>query len=133
MHFTSSIIRLPNYILSLDLSLQQLWYYFPNCVYSNPPCQLSLWEETGAPGENSRLSTERWLTLFTSVRNENQTHELRGERRALPKPTTDLCSFMYTVFTNYLPSLGREGLNEMYDDVRKQLELEKKLRKVRGN
>jgi hypothetical protein len=38
---------------------------------------------------------------------------------------------MYTVFTNYLPSLGREGLNEMYDDVRKQLELEKKLRKVR--
>ena len=45
--------------------------------------------------------------------------------------TQDLCSFMYTVFTNYLPSLGREGLNEMYDDVRKQLELEKKLRKVR--
>jgi hypothetical protein len=38
---------------------------------------------------------------------------------------------MYTEFTNYLPSLGREGLNEMYDDVRKQLELEKKLRKVR--
>jgi hypothetical protein len=50
---------------------------------------------------------------------------------ALSKHTTDLCSFMYTVFTNYLPSLGREGLNEMYDDVRKQLELEKKLRKVR--
>jgi hypothetical protein len=50
---------------------------------------------------------------------------------ALSKPPTDLCSFMYTVFTNYLPSLGREGLNEMYDDVRKQLELEKKLRKVR--
>jgi hypothetical protein len=50
---------------------------------------------------------------------------------ALSKPPTDLCSFMYTEFTNYLPSLGREGLNEMYDDVRKQLELEKKLRKVR--
>jgi hypothetical protein len=25
----------------------------------NPPCQLSLWEETGAPGENPRLSAER--------------------------------------------------------------------------
>jgi hypothetical protein len=50
---------------------------------------------------------------------------------APPKPPTYLCSVMYTVFTNYLPSLGREGLNEMYDDVRKQLELEKKLRKVR--
>jgi hypothetical protein len=25
----------------------------------NLPCQLSLWEETGAPGENTRLSVER--------------------------------------------------------------------------
>jgi hypothetical protein len=25
--------------------------YFLNCVYPNPHCQLSLWEETGAPGE----------------------------------------------------------------------------------
>jgi hypothetical protein len=33
--------------------------YFLNCVYPNPPCQLSLWEETGAPGENPRLSAER--------------------------------------------------------------------------
>ena len=41
------------------LSLQQLRYYFPNRVYPNPPCQLSLWEETGAPGENPRLSAER--------------------------------------------------------------------------
>ena len=39
----------------------------PNCTrhrmitytYPNPPCQLSLWEETGAPGENPRLSAER--------------------------------------------------------------------------
>ena len=29
--------------------------YLLNCVYPNPPCQLSLWEETGAPGENPRL------------------------------------------------------------------------------
>jgi hypothetical protein len=25
----------------------------------NPPCQLSLWEETGVPGENPRLLAER--------------------------------------------------------------------------
>ena len=30
----------------------------------NPPCQHSLWEETGVPGENPRLSAEHWLTLF---------------------------------------------------------------------
>jgi hypothetical protein len=50
------------------------------CDLSNPPCVDSLWEETGAPGENPRLSAERWPTLFTWVRGENQTHELRGER-----------------------------------------------------
>ena len=27
----------------------------------NPLCQLSLWEETDVPGENPRLSAERWL------------------------------------------------------------------------
>jgi hypothetical protein len=47
------------YLAWTILSLQQLWYYFLNCVYLNPPCQLSLWEETGVPGENPRLSTER--------------------------------------------------------------------------
>jgi hypothetical protein len=31
----------------------------------NPPCQLSLLEETGVPGENPRLSAERWLLLFS--------------------------------------------------------------------
>jgi hypothetical protein len=57
------------YYLLLDyLFLQQLWCYFPNYVYPNPPCQLFLWEETGAPGENPRLSAERWRTLFTWVR-----------------------------------------------------------------
>ena len=49
------------YLLSLDyLFLQQLWYYFPNYSmfigpYPNPPWQLSLCEETRAPGENPRL------------------------------------------------------------------------------
>jgi hypothetical protein len=65
MRVTSSIIRLANYILSLD------YFIFTTIVillselqvYPNPPCQLSLWEETGAPGENVRLSTERSLFL----------------------------------------------------------------------
>jgi hypothetical protein len=63
-------------------SKYQLWYYFPNYVKSWPTCQLSL-RETGAPGENPRLSAERWRTLFTWVRSENLTHDLRGERRLL--------------------------------------------------
>jgi hypothetical protein len=33
--------------------------YTYNYVYPNPLCQLALWEETGAPGENPRLSAER--------------------------------------------------------------------------
>jgi hypothetical protein len=70
------------YPCSIDyLSLQQLWYYFPNCVYPNEPCQLSLWEETGAPGEN-RQSVDT-QTIFTWVRSENQTQVVRGERRLL--------------------------------------------------
>jgi hypothetical protein len=78
---TTSILRLLiSPILSLNyLSLQQLWLLF-YCVYPNPPCQLSLLEKTGAPKENQRFSAERWLTLFTWVRSENRSHELRGER-----------------------------------------------------
>jgi hypothetical protein len=74
-----------------------LWYYFLNCVYPNPPCQLSLWEETGAPGENPRLSAERWLTLYTRVRTENRTHELRGEK-ALALTTATLKPLYYSFF-----------------------------------
>jgi hypothetical protein len=43
---TSSIMLTYITYLPDSLSLQQLWYYFLNCVYPNPPCQLSLWEET---------------------------------------------------------------------------------------
>ena len=60
------------YLLSLDLSLQQLWCYFPNYVYPNPLCQLSLWEETGAPRKNPRHSVEYSQTLVTWVRSENR-------------------------------------------------------------
>jgi hypothetical protein len=52
-------------------------------IPTHPHCQLSLWEETGAPGENRQLSAERRVTLITQVRSENQTHKLRGERRLL--------------------------------------------------
>jgi hypothetical protein len=63
------VLCLPiNYLLSLD--------YF---IFTTN----SLWKETREPGENPQLSAERWLTLFTWVRSENQTcaHDLRGERR----------------------------------------------------
>jgi hypothetical protein len=48
----------------------------------NSPCQHSLWEETGAPGENPRLSVECWLTLFTWVstaRMEPMTSEAKDD------------------------------------------------------
>ena len=57
-----------NYLLSLDyfiLTTIMILLFLINCVYPNPLCQLSLWEETGAPWENPRLSAERWPTLFT--------------------------------------------------------------------
>ena len=47
------------------LSLQQLWYYFPNCVYPNPPYQVALWEETGALWENPQHSFT-WIEPITS-------------------------------------------------------------------
>ena len=57
-----------------------------NCcgpVVRNPPCQLSLWEETGVPGENPRLSAE--LTILFSHEDwvrvhltENKTRNLGG-------------------------------------------------------
>ena len=34
-------------------------------ILAHPPSQLSLWEETGEPGENPRLSVECWQTLPT--------------------------------------------------------------------
>ena len=49
-------------LFSGRLHEQSIFYrhYFPSysILHSNPPCQLSLWEETGEPGENTRLSAE---------------------------------------------------------------------------
>jgi hypothetical protein len=92
-----------NVFYHVNNTTADLWYYFPNCVYPNSPCQLSLWEETGAPGENPRLSAERWLTLFTWVRSENRTHVLRRERRLLwrlchQSPYTTPCKFTWFIY-----------------------------------
>ena len=45
------------------------WQYFSYAnnlmaLKLNPPWQLSLWKETGVPGENPRLSAECWLYSF---------------------------------------------------------------------
>ena len=57
------VFRLPNYIISIYyLIFPTIVICFLNCVHPNPPCQPSLWEETGAPGENPRLSAVRALT-----------------------------------------------------------------------
>jgi hypothetical protein len=55
------------YSVHSSLGSQFLWQwplynncdYFLNCVCPNGPCQLSMWEETRAPGENPRLSIAR--------------------------------------------------------------------------
>ena len=69
MRFTSStiIIREPDYILQLDYFIITIIVitFSTACGYTNSPCQISLWEETGAPEENPRLSAEGLLTLFT--------------------------------------------------------------------
>ena len=79
--------QLSRKIKKILLFIQDRHFSGKNCCYQcvscypNPPCQLSLWEETGAPGENPRLSTERWLTLFTWVgyeRLEPATSEVKG-------------------------------------------------------
>ncbi len=64
------------------LFLQQLLYHFPNYVYRDPPCRLSLWEETGVLGENPGDFRQSIDTLFSHawVRSENRTHDIRGER-----------------------------------------------------
>ena len=46
-----------------------IWQYFSYtdnlmALKPKPPCQFSLWEETGVLGENPRLSAERWLYSF---------------------------------------------------------------------
>ena len=60
--------------------LSTLEVYLP--LKPNPPCQISLWEETGVPGENLRLSAERWLYSF-HMRTGFESRNLRGERRVV--------------------------------------------------
>jgi hypothetical protein len=61
----------------------------------NPPCQLSLWEETGVPGENPRLSAERFL-LFSHedwVRVTMEKFSLRFEPATLEHSRTQSPSY----------------------------------------
>jgi hypothetical protein len=50
---------------------EQLWYYFFNCVYPNPPCQFSPWKETGAFEENPR----HWAALTHYLKVSFHNHE----------------------------------------------------------
>ncbi len=54
-HYYANIII---YLSWTILFLYNNCNYFLNCVYPHPPCQLSLWEETGVPRENPQLSHE---------------------------------------------------------------------------
>jgi hypothetical protein len=49
---TSLVLLIPN-------CTRRRMITYTNCVHPNPPSQLSLWKETGAPGENLRISAER--------------------------------------------------------------------------
>ena len=42
-----------------EIDSHRYFSYTDNLMALKPPCQLSLWEETGGPGENPRLSAER--------------------------------------------------------------------------
>ncbi len=55
------VLRLRNDILSPDyfIFITIVVTFLTACVQPNPLRQLFLWEESGAPGENLRLSLER--------------------------------------------------------------------------
>jgi hypothetical protein len=69
------------YLVQTILSLQQLWYCFLNCVYSNPRhVNFSCGKKPEHPEKihDFRQSVD-WF--FTWVGSENPTHELRGEMK----------------------------------------------------
>jgi hypothetical protein len=69
-------VSLITYLAWNILSSQQLWYYFLNCVYPNPPCQLSC-ERKPEKTHDFRQSVG-WL-VFTVCRQRDGI----GERRLL--------------------------------------------------
>jgi hypothetical protein len=87
------------YLLSLyKLSLQQLWYYFPNYVYPNPPT-LPIFPAGGnrstrrKPTTFGRALTDSFHTSPPGLI-ENRTHALRRERRLLWRPRHRRPSFV---------------------------------------
>ena len=53
------------YLIILNYLYLQFFLIIFLTINPNPPCQLSLWEKTGEPGENPRLSAECRRTLPT--------------------------------------------------------------------
>jgi hypothetical protein len=62
--------------------------YFPNCIYPNPLCRLTLWE-TGAPGENPRL----WQSVDRLFYNK---HTCREVSLGLDAPNLQVCLVFIT-------------------------------------
>ena len=83
-----------------------IWQYFSYtdnlmALKPNPPCQLSLLEKTGVPGENPRLSAERWLYSFLHEDIKPGTLEAKGEWS--DHYTAEILYCLLTI--NYLPSI----------------------------
>ena len=65
----------------------------------NPPCQHSMWEETGVPWENPRISVEHWLSLLTwmsrsSPKREPSPRSQRRKALAITIATPPLTQFL---------------------------------------
>ena len=52
-------------VVRSQMSISFVVTYFCGPFYLTHPVSFSLWEEIGVPGENPRLSAERWLLLFS--------------------------------------------------------------------
>ena len=84
-------------------------------INPNPHCQLSLWEETGEPGQNPRLSPGCWQTLPTCDQMvdtglEAMTSVVGGRR------VDDLC-LLLELYRKMFLSLRRES-DPHYSDLR---------------
>ena len=83
MSFISSIMRFPNYKFSGPFYLYNKHdiIFLTVFILTHPACQLFLWDETGAPGENTRPSADRWQTLHmheSRARVEPMISEVKG-------------------------------------------------------
>ena len=97
---TSSIPKLHAY-LSLTY-IYRFYFIIFLTMNPNPRCQISLWEKTGAPGENPRLSAECWRTLPTwgqMFDTRARTFDLRGGRMSFEPPKPGFGGLFSTTLT----------------------------------